>query len=218
MKTPLLDIRLMDCMKLMAEYPDKHFDLAIVDPPYGLGDKLTTGGTWASKYTKSDSSWDVVPCKEYFLEIKRVSFNFIIWGGNYFTDYLSPSRGFIVWHKPNMEGMNTMANCELAWTSFDRNAKMVSISRPSENRIHPTQKPVKLYSWLLQNYAKPGDRILDTHLGSGSIAIACHYRGHPLTACEIDPDYYAAAVERIRRETRQSSLFPTPAEDQAAYT
>jgi site-specific DNA-methyltransferase (adenine-specific) len=106
-----------------------------------------------------------------------------------------------------MEGMHTMANCELAWTSFDRNAKTVSITRPNEDRIHVCQKPVKLYDWLLANYAKPGQRILDTHLGSGSIAIACHYFGAHLTATEIDPDYFAAACERIKRETQQLGLL-----------
>ncbi len=202
-----LDLRCGDCMEVMAEYPDGHFDLAIVDPPYGIGEKLTSGGTWAAKYSSDDSAWDVKPSPEYFAELKRVAKHWIVWGANYFCDMLPATRGFVVWHKPNMEGMHTMANCELAWSSFDRNAKTVSITRPNEDRIHVCQKPVKLYDWLLANYAKPGDRILDTHMGSGSIAIACHFRGHPLTATEIDPEYFAAAVERIKRETRQQTLF-----------
>jgi len=202
-----LELSREDCMALMSRYPDKHFDLAIVDPPYGLGEKITTGGTWAAKYTKADSSWDVAPDASYFQELRRVSQNWIIWGANYFSQYLPPTRGFVVWHKPNMEGMHTMANCELAWTSFDRNAKTVSITRPSEDRIHVCQKPVALYRWLLENYAKPGQRILDTHLGSGSHAIACHYYGAHLTACEIDADYFREASARINRETAQTTLF-----------
>lgn len=201
-----IDLRRMDCMELMAEFPDGHFDLAIVDPPYGIGDALVNGGTWSVKYQSKGAAWDVKPDGEYFQELRRVAKNWIIWGANYFSDNLPPSRGFIVWHKPNMEGMHTMANCELAWSSFDVNAKTVSITRPAESRIHVCQKPVKLYSWLLKNYAKPGQRILDTHLGSGSIAIACHYARHHLTACEIDRDYFTAACERIERETMQDSF------------
>jgi site-specific DNA-methyltransferase (adenine-specific) len=196
-----------DCMALMARYPDKHFDLAIVDPPYGLGDALVAGGTWPVKYQAKGAKWDVKPEAEYFQELQRVAKNWIIWGANYYSQHLPPTRGFVVWHKPNMEGMHTMANCELAWTSFDRNAKTVSITRPNEDRIHVCQKPVKLYTWLLENYAKPGMKLLDTHLGSGSHAIAAHYFGAHLTACEIDPDYYAAAMARIKRETAQMTLF-----------
>ena len=202
-----LEITCEDCMDLMRRYPDKHFDLAIVDPPYGLGDALVAGGTWSVKYQAKGAKWDVKPEAEYFQELQRVAKNWIIWGANYYSQHLPPTRGFVVWHKPNMEGMHTMANCELAWTSFDRNAKTVSITRPNEDRIHVCQKPVKLYTWLLENYAKPGQRILDTHLGSGSHAIACHYFGAHLTACEIDPDYYAAAMARIKRETAQATLF-----------
>ena len=202
-----LQITCEDCMDLMARYPDKHFDLAIVDPPYGLGDALVAGGTWSVKYQAKGAKWDVKPEADYFRELQRVAKNWIIWGANYYSQHLPPTRGFVVWHKPNMEGMHTMANCELAWTSFDRNAKTVSITRPTEDRIHVCQKPVKLYSWLLGNYAKPGQRILDTHLGSGSHAIACHYFGAHLTACEIDADYYAAAMARIKRETAQQVLF-----------
>ncbi len=202
-----LDLRLGDCMDLMRDTPDGFFDLAIVDPPYGLGDALVAGGTWPVKYQAKGAKWDVKPEAEYFQELQRVAKNWIIWGANYYSQHLPPTRGFVVWHKPNMEGMHTMANCELAWTSFDRNAKTVSITRPNEDRIHVCQKPVKLYNWLLANYAKPGQRILDTHLGSGSHAIACHYFGAHLTATEIDPDYYAAACERIKRETQQLGLL-----------
>ena len=194
-------------MEFLRATPDNAYDLAIVDPPYGLGDVLVAGGTWSVKYQAKGAKWDVKPEAEYFEQLRRVSKNWIVWGANYYSEHLPPTRGFVVWHKPNMEGMHTMANCELAWTSFDRNAKTVSITRPNEDRIHVCQKPVKLYDWLLANYAKPGDRILDTHMGSGSIAIACHFRGHPLTACEIDPEYFAAAKARIERETRQLTLF-----------
>jgi len=194
-------------MDLMREFPDRHFDLAIVDPPYGIGDALVAGGTWSVKYQAKGAAWDVKPGAEYFAELRRVAKNWIVWGANYYSEHLPPTRGFVVWHKPHMEGMHTMANCELAWTSFDRNAKTVSITRPVEDRIHVCQKPVALYSWLLRSYAKPGQRILDTHLGSGSHAIACHYFGAHLTASEIDKDYYNAAMERFLRETAQQTLF-----------
>jgi site-specific DNA-methyltransferase (adenine-specific) len=210
MKTELLDIRLMDCMDLMREFPDKHFDLAIVDPPYGLGNKLVAGGTWSVKYQKKGAEWDVAPEKAYFDEMMRVSQNWIVWGGNYFTRFLPPARHFIPWVKPNMSGMHTMSNVELALTSFDRNSKAFELTSQTESgteRFHVCQKPVALYRWLLANYAKEGMKILDTHLGSGSHAIACHYAKMHLTACELDPDYYAAACERIERETRQLTLF-----------
>lgn len=210
-KTDLLDLRLGDCMDLMRDTPDGFYDLAIVDPPYGLGDALVTGGTWSVKYQAKGAGWDVKPEAPYFRELQRVAKNWVIWGANYYSQHLPPTRGFCVWHKPNMEGMHTMANCELAWTSFNRNAKTVSITRPIEGRIHVCQKPVALYRWLLTNYAKPGQRILDTHLGSGSHAIACHYFGAHLTATEIDPDYFAASIERIKRETAQE-CFALPVE------
>lgn len=210
-KTDLLDIRLGDCMDLMRNTPDGFYDLAIVDPPYGLGDKLVAGGTWAVKYQKKGASWDVAPGAEFFAEMRRVSKNWIVWGGNYFTQHLPPTRHFIPWHKPNMAGMHTMSDVELALTSFDRNSKVLSLTSQTESgteRFHVCQKPVALYRWLLANYAKPGQRILDTHLGSGSHAIACHYAGLHLTATELDPDYFAASVERIKRETAQATLFP----------
>lgn len=197
----------MDCMEAMKQMPDKAFDLAIVDPPYGIGDALVDGGTWSVKYQKKGASWDIAPKKMYFGELKRVSTNFIIWGSNYYPEYIGKSRGFIVWHKPYMDGMHTMGNCELAFTSFDRNARTVQINRPTEDRIHVCQKPVKLYQWLLKNYAKQGDKILDTHLGSGSIAIACYDMGFDLTGYEIDKDYYDAAVKRLENHKRQYQMF-----------
>jgi site-specific DNA-methyltransferase (adenine-specific) len=199
-----LDLRLGDCMDVMATFPDGHFDLAIVDPPYGIGQDVCHTGTKRLK----GPMWDKeTPPQEYWNELFRVSRNQIVWGGNYFE--MPPRRGWIVWDKRPMPP--SYASCELAWTSYDRNAATWSGKTGNEvpvaDRIHPTQKPVKLYDWLLANYAKPGDRILDTHMGSGSIAIAAHYAGIHLTACEIDPDYYHAALARIERETAQLTLF-----------
>ena len=197
-----------DCMALMARYPDKHFDLAIVDPPYGAGDTIfDTSKVVANKTTRhAVKSWNnVVPNAEYWAELFRVSKNAIVWGGNYFTPHLPASRGWIVWDK-KYQGMHSFASAELAFSTFDKNTEMFSFRRP-ETKEHPCQKPVELYAWLLATYAKPGMKLLDTHLGSGSHAIAAHYFGAHLTACEIDPDYYAAAMARIKRETAQTTLF-----------
>ena len=196
-------------MELMKRYPDKYFDLAIVDPPYGLGSKLTQGGTWSKKWQTKGADWDKLPNKEYFDELFRVSKNWIIWGGNYFIEYLPNCRCFIAWHKPYMDGMHSMSNVELALTSFDMNAKKVSINKDlgNEERIHVTQKPVKLYKWILDKYAKEGDKILDTHLGSGSIAIACHDYGFDLTACELDTEYYNNALKRLQQHQAQLQMF-----------
>ena len=198
-----------DNMELMARYPDNYFDLAIVDPPYGLGNKLTQGGTWSKKWQTKGADWDKLPNKEYFDELFRVSKNWIIWGGNYFIEYLPNCRCFITWHKPYMDGMHSMSNVELALTSFDTNAKKVSINKDlgTEERIHVTQKPVKLYKWILDKYAKQGDKILDTHLGSGSIAIACHDYGFDLTACELDTEYYDKAIKRLKQHQAQLQMF-----------
>jgi len=209
MKTDLLDIRLQDCMELMAEMPDGHFDLAIVDPPYGIGrdGAERTTGKHGGRKAHERKGWDSKPPgAEYFAELRRVSKDQIIWGANYCSEHLQASMGWIFWDKGqricNSDG-------ELAYSSFQRALRVVEMNRVEllkEGTIHPTQKPVKLYNWLLQNYAKPGQRVLDTHMGSGSIAIACHYAGMYLTACEIDPDYYAAACERIKAETAQEEL------------
>ena len=193
-----------DCMEVMKDIPDKYFELAIVDIPYGLGDKLTQGGTWANKYKKQDAAWDILPSKEYFEELFRVSQNQIIWGGNYAL--LPASRCFLIWDK--IAHMDTMADCEFAWTSFDKNAKIFRhIRNTSEKRIHITQKPVALYKWLLTNYAKQGDKILDTHFGSLSIGIACHDLGFDLTACELDKDYYEAGKKRLIQHQKQLTIF-----------
>ena len=198
-----------DNMKLMARYEDNYFDLAIVDPPYGIGNKFKGGKTGKMNFNEVvDKGWDIEPPnKDYFDELKRVSKNQIIWGGNYFLDNLNSSRCFIVWDKKISEDFS-LAMCELAWTSFDKLAKIYRMSVPKTgNKIHPTQKPVKLYEWLLMNYAKEGDKILDTHLGSGSIALACHNLSYDLTACELDKDYYNTAIKRIEQHKAQIRMF-----------
>lgn len=206
------NLHLFNCdnMDLMKIFKDKEFDLAIVDIPYGLGDKLTQGGTWASKYKKGDAAWDILPNAEYFNELFRISKEQIIWGGNYAN--LPPSRCFLIWDK--VAQMETMADCEFAWTSFDKNAKIFRhVRNTSEKRIHITQKPVKLYEWILQNYAKDGFKIIDTHLGSGSIAIAIEKANTldkmniQLTAIELYEEYFDAAVNRIKIFKMQKTLF-----------
>lgn len=208
-----LDLRLADCMDVMREFPDGHFDLAIVDPPYGIGisgQKESKRGKQSDRKHHEEKGWDkAIPSAEYFRELKRVAKHQIIWGANYFVEHLiHGSKGWIVWDK-GQHGL-TMSDCELAYSSFDRATRVKTINRVellTEGTIHPTQKPVKLCKWLLSNYAKPEMRVLDTHLGSGSIAIAAHYAGINLTACEIDPDYFHAAKDRIARETRQMNLL-----------
>jgi site-specific DNA-methyltransferase (adenine-specific) len=202
----MLDIRNCDNMELMAQYPDKYFDLAIVDPPYGIGDKFKGGKTGKMNFNEVvEKDWDKVPTPEYWEQLFRVSKNQIVWGGNYFP--LPPTRCFIVWDKLISEDFS-LAMAELAWTSFDKLAKIKKMPTPKDgNKIHPTQKPVKLYEWILHHYAKEGDKILDTHLGSGSIAIACHNMKFDLTACELDKDYFDAAMKRIKNHTNQVRMF-----------
>jgi site-specific DNA-methyltransferase (adenine-specific) len=216
-----------DNMELMARYKDNHFDLAIVDPPYGIGasSDARVGGEYtvnmggvkkkvkAKSYTPKE--WDFTkPTTEYYKELFRVSKNQIIWGGNYFIENLKDSSCWLVWNKKN--GENNNADCELAWTSFKTAVRMYSFKwngmlqedmKNKEIRNHPTQKPVKLYEWLLMNYAKEGDKILDTHLGSGSIAIASHNLGYDLTACELDTEYYNLAIKRINQHKAQIRMF-----------
>ena len=207
-ETEWLDLRRMDNMELMREFPDKHFDLAIVDPPYGIGAGEMTMGRGSRNDTGKHKKkpWDSKPPPpEYFAELRRVSDHQIIWGGNYFP--LPPARCWLFWDK--LDPNSDFAAAEMAWTSFDRVVKKFEMSRKAASLlggIHPTQKPVALYRWLLANYAKPGQKILDTHLGSGSIAIACHYARLHLTACELDEDYFAASIARIKRETAQESF------------
>jgi len=193
-----------DCMEYMKTCEDNSFDLAIVDPPYGIN--INSSGR-LGHYGGKGKTWDnEIPDKPYFDELFRVSENQIIWGANYFE--MPPTRCFYIWDKEQPEGVS-FASCEYAWTSFDRSAKTFYM-RPQgadNERIHPTQKPVKLYEWLLKNNAEKGQRILDTHLGSGSSAIAAHYFGVDFVGCELDKDYFEAARERFDRETRQETLF-----------
>ena len=204
--TDKIQITNEDNMELMARYPDKYFDLAIVDPPYGIGEDGGKARTRRSKATNGiKKQWDNQrPNKVYFDELQRISSNQIIWGGNYFADLLKASRCWIYWQK-DMGG--DFADGELAWTSFDLVLKQYKKRSETFNRIHPTQKPVALYKWLLEKYAKQGDKILDTHLGSGSIAIACHDYGFELTACELDNEYYDKAIKRINNHILQQKLF-----------
>ena len=220
MKTDLLDIRHMDCMDLMAQYPDKHFDLAIVDPPYGIDCAKTINiknkkrGFTGEKIHETKAWDDSIPDREYFDELRRVSKNQIIWGGNYMTEYLNPTKAWIFWSKKDTKTQGSkFSDGELAWTSFNKVTKLfeygwigVDYCNKEEKKQHPTQKPVALYNWLLANYAEPGQTILDTHLGSGSIAIACHYNKNPLVACELDADYYEDACKRIKQQTAQLSF------------
>lgn len=200
-----------DNMELMARYENNHFDLAIVDPPYGINIQNAGGSPQHlgfKKYTKKN--WDnETPNQKYFDELKRVSKNQIIWGANYFVEYLSQgTMGWIFWYK-GQQGL-TMSDGEIAYSSFQKATRMININRCQikiDGAIHPTQKPIKLYEWLLMNYAKEGDKILDTHLGSGSIAIACHNLGYDLTACELDKDYYEASIKRINQHKAQLRII-----------
>lgn len=197
-----------DCMDVMRELPDKHFDLAIVDPPYAWN----SGNAFKSRLNRyGDLSFnDNRPPPEYFAELRRVSKHQIIWGGNYFVTDLQDSKCWLVWDKH--QPVSTYARVELAWTSFgDRHCHYIdypyfgSTGREID-RCHPNQKPVALYQRVLIKYAEPGMKILDTHLGSGSHAIAAHYAGMDFTGIELDADYFAAACERIQRETSQMTL------------
>jgi len=234
----MINITNEDNMLLMARYEDNYFDLAIIDPPYGIGmDKNPCGRL--SKYGSVGLADNNPPTKKYFNELFRVSKNQVIWGGNYFIEYLYNTRCFLIWDKQQPESVS-FASSELAWTSFNTSVKTF-YKRPqnADNiRIHPTQKPVKLYEWLLMNYATcktcnneggyyedvAGDggsqmwqhcddcdgetvKILDTHLGSGSIALACHNLGFDLTACELDKDYYIAACKRLKEHQQQLTMF-----------
>ena len=216
-----------DCMEGMARYPDKYFDLAIVDPPYGIGqpkqgnlkgyngrksleerlqkNRLNTGAGKLKnrKLNTSNCEWDnEIPSYEYFAELKRVSKNQIIWGGNYFP--LPPSRCIICWDK--VQPWENFSQIELAWTSFDSPAQIYKYDNRTGNKIHPTQKPVALYKWLLSKYAKQGDKILDTHLGSGSSRIAAYEMGFDFTGFELDKDYYEAQEKRYRNHIAQLKL------------
>jgi len=198
-----------DCMELMSRYPDKYFELAIVDPPYGKkptrDNKKGKGFNASKNYDNKADIWDVRPPKKYFEELKRVSKNQIIWGANYLIEDLYSSNAWIVWDKKN--GENIFADFELAFSSFNSRARIFRMHTEKFNRFHPTQKPVKLYEWLLKNYANEGDKILDTHLGSGSSRIAADKMGFDFYACELDRDYFEAQEKRFKEYKSQLILF-----------
>lgn len=242
MKIGEIELLNTDCVEYMKDLPDKAFDLAIVDPPYGInaqdmqmgshatrkgefnngsGPGISTavklkkgrlnsgGGHFKGKnLTTMNCDWDnAIPSAEYFEELKRVSKNQIIWGSNYFP--LPPTRCMVCWDKK--QPWDNFSQIELAWTSFDYPAKLFSLSNRGgandENKIHPTQKPISLYKYVIDQFATEGDKILDTHLGSGSIAIACHDYKFSLVGCELDKDYYEAACKRFKNHIAQTSLF-----------
>jgi site-specific DNA-methyltransferase (adenine-specific) len=202
----MINLYHIDCMEFMADKPDKYYDLAIVDPNYGIGEDGGKARTRGSKKTNGiKKEWDNErPTAEYFKELKRVSKNQIIWGGNYFADLLPASRCWLYWQK-NMGG--DFADGELAWTSFDQVLRQYTKRSETFDRIHPTQKPVSLYEWILMNYAKPGEKILDTHGGSGSICIAAHNLGFDLDWCELDAEYFEEAKKRFEIHKAQLRMF-----------
>lgn len=207
----------IDCMEGMKQIPDKYFELAIVDPPYGI-DVAKVGKVGGNNLSKAKNygvkEWDkAIPEKDYFEELKRVSKNQIIWGGNYFIEHLKNTPCFIVWDKDNS---GNFADCELAWASFTSavrkfefrwNGMLQENMKHKEHRQHPTQKPVALYKWLLNNYAKPGDKILDTHVGSASSLIACYDLGFEYLGFELDADYYKMATDRLNKHMSQLNLL-----------
>ena len=206
----MIQITNEDNMELMARYPDNYFDLAIVDPPYGIGASEMTMGSGKNKKYKKGKNWDnETPNEDYFNELFRVSKDQIIWGGNYFN--LPLTKSWIFWDK-GINGDCDFADGELAWISFNKVLRIAPIRYKGflgadTERIHPTQKPIKLYKWLLDKYAQQGDKILDTHLGSGSIAIACHDYKFDLTACELDKEYFDKAMQRLNNHMAQQKLF-----------
>lgn len=219
------DIKLIngDSLQALKDYNDNHFDVAIVDPPYGVdieknqkayneNKTISNGGKWKKYDVKG---WDIeTPRKEYFTELQRVSKTQIIWGGNYFLDYLGNTKCFLIWDKVQR---TYLADGEIAWTSLNKPTKVFRLSKidayvnelkkTKDTKIHPTQKPISLYKWILENYTDENDLILDTHLGSGSIAIACYYMKRKLIGYEIDKEYYDAACKRFKEQTMQQSLW-----------
>jgi len=207
-----------DCMDIMKNYKDNQFDLCIVDPPYGIGEaagKNKSRSNLAMAKNYKSKEWDnKIPEKKYFDELRRICKNQIIWGGNYFIDFLNNTSCFIVWDKEN--GLTDFADCELAYTSFKSAVRLFKYRwsgmlqknmKNKEKRIHPTQKPVDLYKWFLTNYAKPGQTIFDSHVGSGSIRIACHDLGFDFEGCELDQDYWKVQEDRFKTHIAQGELF-----------
>jgi site-specific DNA-methyltransferase (adenine-specific) len=217
---PISTVECCDCMDFMAKFPDKFFDLAIVDPPYGIKESLkkrenNKTDKWKNPIKKihNPKKWDLEPPrKKYFDELIRISQNQIIWGANHFISKIPlDSSCWVVWDKRN--GDSDFADCELAWTSFKKAVRKFEWlwngfqKQIPERRIHPTQKPIALYVWLLENYAKPGDKILDTHMGSQSSRIAAYQMGFDFWGCEIDPEYFADGCKRFEKEAEQQALF-----------
>lgn len=227
MNKPISIVTNEDCMSMMSRYPDKFFQLAIVDPPYGLqsgGRNMINGNVkmkMGSRFSQADSyntkKWDLqIPTDEYFVELFRVSNNQIIWGANYFN--LPAYRCPIIWDK--MMPITNFSAFELAYTSFDEPSKIFQLRQAGfvgEYKIHPTQKPVALYSWLLKNYAKPGDKILDTHLGSGSSRIAAYKMGFDFYGCELDKDYFEAQEKRFKQAIAEPLFDPPSYQSQKLF-
>jgi len=205
-KTDSLALYNCDCMELLKQTPDNYYDICVVDPPYGININKQSG--FGSLTKDKHKNWDrETPNEIYFKELFRVSNHQIIWGANYFFDFLSNTKSLLSWDK--MNGTNDMSDFELAWSSFDKPARRFSMHHFSagyDKKIHPTQKPVKLYDWIFANYAEKGMKVLDTHLGSMSSAISAHYAGIHLTGSELDKDYFKAGCERVERETSQTTL------------
>ena len=204
-----IELHNVDCLPFMKQCDDKQFDLAIVDPPYGINYHKEQKKGGKGRVNFKQVKWDnEIPPVEYWNELFRISKNQIVWGGNYMTKYLEPSRCWISWYKMQEFSTNEF---ELAWTSFDRTCKQFNLSRvqayAGKNKIHPTEKPIKLYEWLLHNFAKKGDKIFDSHIGSGSIAIACDKMEFDLVGTEIDSDYFRKASKRLDVYRRQQTLF-----------
>lgn len=211
---PISAVTNEDCIALMSRYPDKYFQLAIVDPPYGINGGLdnrkkidTKSGNNLRRLGRSGGvDWDKkTPNENYFNELFRVSKNQIIFGGNYFLNYLPQTRCLIVWDK--MTYIPSMSQIEIAWTSFNEHSKLIKINSNQSNRIHISQKPIKLYEWILKNYANKGDKILDTHLGSGSSRIAAHKMGFDFYASELDSEYFESQEKRFKNYKSQLTLF-----------
>lgn len=226
---PNIELLHIDCMEYMAGLPDKAFDLAIVDPPYGIGmdnQHVRVKPNRPNSYARAgdaqykQSSWDsAIPSAGYFNELRRVSAHQIIWGANYFCKHLPSGFGWIYWDKQMGEG-NGFSTGEFAFQSIQQRSNAFSepSMRVAGTRIHPTQKPVALYRWILKNYAKQGQRILDTHLGSGSIAIACDIEGYDLVGCEIDKDYFEACKKRFEQHRAQPRIFDAPRKEAVQTT
>ena len=196
-------VHFADCMEIMKGMRDNSVELAIVDPPYR---DINQPDQWLRANSGDMKKWEPAPRKEYFDELMRISENQIIWGGNYFTNFLEPNNNWIIWHKMN-DGVH-FSMCEMAWSSIRKNIKLWKHNHAGTKKIHPTQKPVALYKYILQNYAKPNDKIFDSHVGSGSIRIACHDMGFDFEGCEIDEEYWRGQEERFNTHILQNNLFP----------